>query len=767
MQIIHNSADPAADTVDIYVNGGLALDDVAFRTATDFLELPAETTLDVGIAPGGSESADDTLANFNFTLAPDSNYVIMATGVLDPSQFNTDANAEIGFNLEVLFPARTQGVDAANVDFAVYHGATDAPAVDVLTDGMVLVDDLAYSNFTDDYLSVPAAEYILDVAPAGDSTNAVASFTADLSALGGGAAVVFASGFLDPSMNQDGASFGLFAALPDGAVVEFPAVTEPQTANLQVIHNSPDPAADTVDIYVNGEVFLDDFAFREGTEFVEVPADTDLNVGVAPGSSAGVDDTLANFVFNLAPNSTTTVVAAGVLDPSQFDASVNSEIGFTLSALAPARSGANTDLDFDAALYHGATDLPSVNVDVPGFGTIFTDVPYGTFADYVTIPFIGLVNGVPIDVVDNAGGNVLASFTADLSGLEGQAGVVLASGFGNPAANQDGPGVGLLLVLANGEEVFIAPNPPTSRVQIIHNSPEPTVDIYANGEILLDDFTFRDATEFLDLPAGVGLDIAVALDTSTSAESAIAVFEDVVFEEDSTYVVMATGVVGDAETPFGLEIFDMGREAAQGGAGVDLLLHHGSPDAPAVSVVANDAVLLFDNIAYSEFDGYLNVDPLDYKLSITPAEDTSTVVQAFRADLTELDGGAAVVFASGFLQSGSPEFGVWVALPDGTTFPLPLFTSVNELANQVSRLKIAPNPATNRTQLAYELSETNDLQLLVFDMQGRLIQSRNLGRQPAGAYTEQLDLSRLSTGQYQVSLISDKGVVTRSLIVKR
>src|SRR6185436_7315227 len=64
IQIIHNAADPAAATVDVYVNGVLTLDDFAFRTATPFLSIPSGIPLDIGVAPGNSSSVNDTLKNF-------------------------------------------------------------------------------------------------------------------------------------------------------------------------------------------------------------------------------------------------------------------------------------------------------------------------------------------------------------------------------------------------------------------------------------------------------------------------------------------------------------------------------------------------------------------------------------------------------------------------------------------------------------------------------------------------------------------------------
>ena len=53
-------------------------------------------------------------------------------------------------------------------------------------------------------------------------------------------------------------------------------------ASLQIIHNSPDPAVDTVDVFVNGESFLTDVAFRSATAFTQVPAGVELSIEIAP-----------------------------------------------------------------------------------------------------------------------------------------------------------------------------------------------------------------------------------------------------------------------------------------------------------------------------------------------------------------------------------------------------------------------------------------------------------------------------------------------------
>ena len=146
-------------------------------------------------------------------LTADEKYIVFANGLLTGGYLPNPDGRNTGFTLFVKTMAREVGT-GSGVDLFVLHGSTDAPTVDVKAreaGNLVLVNDAAYSDITP-YFSVPAGNYTLDLYLS-DGTTLVASFIAPLAGLGGGSAAVFASGFLNPAGNQNGAAFGLFAAL--------------------------------------------------------------------------------------------------------------------------------------------------------------------------------------------------------------------------------------------------------------------------------------------------------------------------------------------------------------------------------------------------------------------------------------------------------------------------------------------------------------------------------------------------------------------------
>jgi len=201
VQIIHNSPYPV---VDIYVDGTEALSDVPYRATTGLIDLPISTT--VGIAPADGA----VIAEFPFTLVSGGHYVVTASGIVGDTNHPFDLVAST---------LDTAAVDINHFALKVYHGVTDAPAVDIYANGSLLVDSLDFGNYAG-YLQVPVGDYTIDVAAHG-STTPVASFSAPLTGLGGGAGVVFASGFLSPTMTDS--AFTLILTTPSGYNVELPA----------------------------------------------------------------------------------------------------------------------------------------------------------------------------------------------------------------------------------------------------------------------------------------------------------------------------------------------------------------------------------------------------------------------------------------------------------------------------------------------------------------------------------------------------------------
>jgi hypothetical protein len=96
-----------------------------------------------------------------------------------------------------------------------------------------LFEDIGYGDVTG-YIAVQPGIYTVDLI--NSATSAILdSFDVDLSALADSAIGVFASGFLDTTANQNGPSFGLYAVLVNGQVVELPAIPTAIAGEQEII----------------------------------------------------------------------------------------------------------------------------------------------------------------------------------------------------------------------------------------------------------------------------------------------------------------------------------------------------------------------------------------------------------------------------------------------------------------------------------------------------------------------------------------------------
>ncbi|MCB9185899.1 MAG: DUF4397 domain-containing protein [Flavobacteriales bacterium] len=558
------------------------------------------------------------------------------------------------------------------------------------------------------------------------------------------------------------------------------SVAQAQTARLEVIHNSADAAAAVVDVYVNGgsTPFIDDFAFRTSSGFVDVPAGVALSIGVAPGNSTGPGDIIATVpVGPLTSGETYIAIANGIVSPSGYMPAPSFGLDIYTGARAAAAGGAGTN---DVLVYHGSTDAPMVDVDelnVVG-GEAVNDLSYSEFQGYLTLG----VEDYMLQIQAAASGTAVAAFDAPLStlGVDGAALTVLASGFLDPSMNSNGAAFGLFVSTGAAGPLLELPSS-MARLEVIHNSADAAaavVDVFVNGDELIPNFAFRTTTGFIDVPAGMPLAIDVAPDGAGIGGS-VGTINIPFLGSGKTYIAIANGIVsGSGYSPapaFGLDIFDMGREAAtSGSSNTDVLVYHGSTDAPTVDVAETGvgAGTVVDDISYSEFQGYLELPTADYVLTIQ--DETGAVnVASFDAPLATLtlQGAAVTVLASGFLDpsmnSNGAGFGLWASVgASGGLIPLSNVTGIDEVES-ISNAALFPNPTNDNATMFFDLIEDENINMEVVNTMGQRVFVRSFGEMLSGNHRVEIPASEMAPGFYFVNLRTNSGVVSTKLQVVR
>lgn len=517
-------------------------------------------------------------------------------------------------------------------------------------------------------------------------------------------------------------------------------------AQIQVIHNSPDPAAAAVDIFVNGFEVLSNVNYRQASSFLSVDASNTINVGIAAASDNNtVNDTLFNFPFNLTPGENYYVIADGLVG-------TNFDLYASNAARTQAASAGNTDF----MIYHGSIDAPTVDIYAEEAGVnLANDLSWSEFN--TSVSEVGNAD-YNIQVRNDASTATVAAYEAPLAtlGLEDSALLVMASGYLQPALGQ--PSFGLFAVLANGSVQTL----PTAaaRAQIVHNSAVAgLVDVWVNNAKALSGVDYRNASAFIDFPAGLNQAVAVTAAGATDTSGA-PINVTLTTEARETYYVVANG--GDNGKDLGLFVKAGAREEALESSKTDVMVFHGSTDAPTVDVWEVSAVNgeIVGDLAYSKFDGYLELATADYNLQIRDEAGASALYE-YSAPLStlNLDGASILVIASGEVSANSSDaFGLFVALPAGGALVPLTESTVSVSENPIAGLSIYPNPSNSVINVEY--ADNTDLQFNIYSVEGRLVKTGNLS-----GYG-QIDIQALNAGSYVIQLSNENGLSTVNLIKK-
>ena len=77
---------------------------------------------------------------------------------------------------------------------------------------------------------------------------------------------------------------------------------------------------------------------------------------------------------------------------------------------------------------------------------------------------------------------------------------------------------------------------------------------------------------------------------------------------------------------------------------------------------------------------------------------------------------------------------------------------------------IFPNPTNSDLQVKYNLTKDDLIRIELFDLQGKLIFSKNLGKQIQGQQETILNLSQIPSGNYVCNIIGERTTISKRIV---
>jgi hypothetical protein len=237
VRVIQGSA--GAGAVDILAGDQAIVSNLGFGTASAFVDVPAGT-FPVRVVTAGTTTA--IAGPVDLDLVAGRTYTLFVSG--------DTANQTLAISqvLDRAFDAQARFV----------HASPDAPAVDIIADGQVIISNLAYPNVTQ-YVALPAGGTCVAIAGTGTTTPVVPAALLNLQS----------------ATRQTVVILGQAAGTPALSVAVFSDDTAPPAADmakLRVIHASPDVGG--VDVLSGDTTIVTNLAFGAASDFIEVPAGT-------------------------------------------------------------------------------------------------------------------------------------------------------------------------------------------------------------------------------------------------------------------------------------------------------------------------------------------------------------------------------------------------------------------------------------------------------------------------------------------------------------
>ncbi|MGP8216531.1 MAG: T9SS type A sorting domain-containing protein [Bacteroidia bacterium] len=95
-----------------------------------------------------------------------------------------------------------------------------------------------------------------------------------------------------------------------------------------------------------------------------------------------------------------------------------------------------------------------------------------------------------------------------------------------------------------------------------------------------------------------------------------------------------------------------------------------------------------------------------------------------------------------------------------------VFVGINELSNNAGSMQVFPNPFNNETHVVYNLNQSQNVTIEVWDIMGQKVVDMSNGRQTEGQHEAIINKGNLQPGMYFLRLITNEGIAIQKIEVE-
>lgn len=501
LQLIHGSADPTVEKVDVWMDSIQIADNLSFRSATALTSYPSAGPLHLFVT---DFSSVDTLLVYTDSLPGIEHQVLTLCGLVDSLagyahfeelqliQLTTDLSAAQG---------------SGNTDLIFVQAATDlesATLSEIREELGELFEDLSFGLYSD-RIELYTSRFRFSTSTSGKVLSQV---EADL--LGAGledsVVMVLISGFRSPENNLDGPALSLQLVQQNGNIIPLPV----SAGQVQFIHNASDPNLSALDVYFKDERILNDLSFRAASGYLSLPSGISVLIAITRDSATGIQDPLISDSIILDAEQSYVCLLVGLVSGN-----LNPFEPLEMH-LKPSRREALNPGQTDVLFHQGGQGLTSASIYESSILNTYlvNNRPFGAFAAYRSLPYSDFV----IDLIDDMDGSIVSTYDFNLTqfDFEGEAITMVTSGWKDTNAATGLAPLGLWMATSfsgklielplrvgvdetGKDQVRIFPNPATTTLHL--RAPESVGDVVihgASGQVVFE-ASFRSTFAHIDL----------------------------------------------------------------------------------------------------------------------------------------------------------------------------------------------------------------------------------------------------------------------------